>query len=945
MNQELFSRNVQKWATYCPSGAKLIQSHRFSGTKIQEETIEEAQEWFKTIDLYNISTLFVYGVGTGKYYRAAKEWLLKNPARKIVFLEDDCDTLHRLLDTELGKEFIFDDQVWLQFFQWDEKIENIGKLEEWLSSLPYFFFLGDIQISCLASYSSTKRSQYIILSNQLQYLKNIKIWMMSEYLYLGSGFFKNFYRNLTILPRAYLSVTLFKKFEGVPAIICGGGPSLDKNRAVLETLKNRALIFAGGSAMNVVNETGFNPHFGVGIDPNLAQYSRLMMNQAYTVPYFYRGRMFAEALEAIHGEHIYITGASGYNITAWVEEMLGLEGKKLPEGSNVINFSLAIAHELGCNPIILVGVDLAYTNLSSYSKGVQGHPIYDSNRNLSTKAITDELLIKKDIYGNNTYTLWKWMMESLWYSEYAKLNPDLKIINSTEGGIGFEAIPNIPLAEVADTYLIHRYDFDTIIHGEMQNAKMPESVNEMSIIRVMGELSSSLTRCEKYCHTMMQEYDAMILLDEKGGNLPSNLDTDLITLTLEKLNRESAYINLLSEFSNKYLEIHGKTFMEIVIEELNEQDRHKALMKKVTINRDRYEFLLAVCNYNRAEINTVLKERAIRKAVTEMTAAEKAAPTSFPSWEMDHGEVRESLYPDGKVKCRQSIKKGVFDGPSIFYSPEGKILVHSLYVEGNKEGEAWFFYDSGEVHSVQNYLQDKWDGKQEYFYKNGLRKATLNYNNGLLDGEVLLYHLNGKIFRKLTFKEGKKEGLEALWNMGGFKEYEAEYKNNRAVGVCRAWYPNGKVAREAIYDNDSKTVSIKQWDQNGTILPGEALEEEDYFESISKQTATLTLSLDNLFNQVEKVLLMVPSGDLSLKLNKEIENLKIKMEKLHEMEAELQVQSKISDREHIWKTPSARRVMGKQIEEATRKMAEDISTIQEVLKMAFDLLKQNKNHE
>jgi antitoxin component YwqK of YwqJK toxin-antitoxin module len=939
-------RNLQKWATYCPSGAHVLRKHQFSGKKISEETSEEASNWFKGLDLYNISTLFVYGVGSGKYYRAAKDWLLENPGRRLVFLEDDCDILYRLLQSELGRELIFDDQVWLQFSQWDNVSESN-------SNLPYFLFLGDIQISCLASYGANKASQYNLLSNDLQYLKNIRVWMVSEHLYLGSGFFKNFYRNILTLPKSYLSDTLFKKFEGVPAIICGGGPSLDKNRAILETLKNRALIFAGGSSMNAVNETGFNPHFGVGIDPNLAQYTRLMMNQAFTVPYFYRARMFAEALDSIHGEHIYVQGAMSYNIASWIEKQLGLEGEKLFEGNNVVNFSLSIAHALGCNPIILVGVDLAYTNLGSYAKGVQGHPIYDLNINLSTKAITDELLIKKDIYGNDTYSLWKWIMESMWYTEYALKNPELKIINATEGGIGFESIPNIPLGEVAETYLKEKYDFDTLVHGEVQNAKMPETVSEVNIIRVIGELARSLAKCDEYCNILFREFEKMILQDSEGEKIPSNIFTDLINLTLEKLHQEIAYTHLLAEFDNSYISVQGKGYMEIDIEELNEQDQHKSLIKKVELNRNRYQFLMTVSNYNRAQINAVLQEKAIRKAVSEMIVGEKAAPTSFPEGDKITGEKQESFYPDGKVKSSLSMRKGEFHGPSVFYSPEGKILAHSNYVEGKKEGEARYFYETGEVHSLQNYLHDQLHGKQEYFYKNGWRKSTLVYKNGLLHGDVILYHTNGKFFRKLTFKEGKREGKESLWNMGGFQEFEAEYKNNLAVGVSRAWYPNGKLAREAIYDEASKLISIKQWDATGTLIPQEQVQEEDYFEIISKQTANLTAALDNLCDQVKKVSQLLPSGlpetgKLNSVLNDEVDNLKLKMEKLHQMEGELLKHSSVKDnegKELIWKTPTARRIMGKQIEEATKKMSEDIATIQEMLKTTIDLFKNDQTKQ
>jgi antitoxin component YwqK of YwqJK toxin-antitoxin module len=947
MTKDFLVRNLQRWSAYCPTGAKLLLTHEKTKNELPQDSTEEARAWFKSIELYNVSTLFVYGVGSGKSYLAAKDWLLENPEREIVFLEDDLNVIHNFLETETGTEFIFDNQAWLQYFDWNQG-NGENKKEEGLSSLPFFLFLGDIQIACLPFYSVKRTIEYSQLLNHLQYLKNVKLWQLTEHIHLGKGFFKNFYRNLVDLPMSKLSDFMYQKFQGVPAIICGGGPSLDKNRELLETLKDRALIFGGGSAMNVLNETGFNPHFGVGIDPNWAQYARLTMNQAFTVPYFYRARMYSEALETIQGEHLFVRGAAGYDISSWAEEKIGLTGERLSEGNNVVNFSLAIAHALGCNPIIFVGVDLAYTQLASYSQGVLGHPLYDYGANLSTKAISEELLVKEDIYGKETFTLWKWVMESIWYTEYALGHPELTLINATEGGIGFEAVPNMTLAEVAEKHLTEKYDFDTWIHGEIQNSGMPETVNELNIIGTLGDLQASLAKCEDYCRKLRLEFDQMIRLHKNSAALPQNIFSETITENIEKLNQEVGYTYLLAQFNDSFMSFAGKNYEQIIVDELNEKDQLQAQVKKIVINKRRYEFLMSVCKYNRYQIDAIVREYAIRKAVSEIPGAEKLAPSSPKPFNDSMEEVKETFYQGGKIKARQGTRNGVFHGPSFFYGSEGQILAQSHYVDGKKEGEAWLFYASGEVYSLQNFEGDKWEGKQEFFFKNGVRKSHLNYSHGLLDGEVLLFHYNGNLYRSIFFTKGKRDGKEKLWNMGNFLEFEAEYKDNRPIGACRAWYPNGKIAREVIYDNECKACSIRQWNSDGTLLPEESLIREDYFNTITKQTEALTESLDNLYTQLVKVSPTIPEDSskentLGFDLKTDIEEVKLEMEKLHKMGEQMKEQEGNPDsgKESIWKTPSARRLMGKQLEEATKKMAEDINIMQEALKMASDLIKKN----
>ncbi|HEY4832211.1 MAG TPA: 6-hydroxymethylpterin diphosphokinase MptE-like protein, partial [Waddliaceae bacterium] len=345
-SSEQFSKNVARWALTSPKEAELILKKgslkvEFCTTgskdlnlKREEEgetyyyhstqnALKEAEQWFSSLDLYNISTLFVYGVGLGYYYQAAKEWLRANRARHLVFIEDDSDVIVQLFQMELGTELLHDPQVTLLLIglSRDEEPQDVEKR---LFSLPYTLLLGNIRLSALNLYSQIHEPHVFLLNLQLEYLKNVKIYQVMEYMRFGEAFFHNFYRNLLELPKAYLGDKLYGKFEGVPAIICGAGPSLDKNLPLLKELEDRALIFAGGSAMNAINTFGILPHFGVGVDPNLGQYVRLMMNQAYEVPFFYRNRIFPEALQSLHGPRLFILGAGGYPISKWIEEQFGV---------------------------------------------------------------------------------------------------------------------------------------------------------------------------------------------------------------------------------------------------------------------------------------------------------------------------------------------------------------------------------------------------------------------------------------------------------------------------------------------------------------------------------------------------------------------------------------------------------------------------------------------
>src|SRR6185503_9490810 len=111
----------------------------------------------------------------------------------------------------------------------------------------------EIYIGALAAYQEKKPRSFEELSFIIQFFRGIQESSTAEYLSAGKVFFKNFYHNILELDNAENGSALSGKFQGVPAIICGAGPSLGKNIELLKTLKDKALIFAGGTAMNALN--------------------------------------------------------------------------------------------------------------------------------------------------------------------------------------------------------------------------------------------------------------------------------------------------------------------------------------------------------------------------------------------------------------------------------------------------------------------------------------------------------------------------------------------------------------------------------------------------------------------------------------------------------------------------------------------------------------------
>ena len=962
---ERLLKNVSRWAPDCPKQSSLLlelvpqrlapceTEHNepnikgsFDGLeKTYHSTInaaQEAQEWFSSLNLYQSKVLIVYGVGAGYYFKAAIDWLEEDKERTLVFLEDDLEVIYHLFNTDIGKDLLAHDQVLLYYLEADEK----GNLQEKsFESIPAILFLHQPVFSNLKFYGEIKQQSVEDCSKLIGYYKHYNTYQLLEQLSYGRQFFANYYRNLLELSNAKFADHMFEKFKGVPAIICGAGPSLEKNRELLENLSDRALVIAGGSGMNTANANGWLPHFGLAVDPNLSQYSRMFMNQSFDVPFFYRNRVFPEALRLLHGEHLYVSGSGGYNIANWFESQLGIKGSQFDEGTNVVNFGIALAAAFGCSPIILVGVDMAYTDGQSYAKGILPHPILDLDQQPKTRSMTEQVIEKSDINGNPTHTLWKWVQESVWISQLSITKPEIKLINATEGGIGAEAVPNSTLASVEKEFLKTAMDMDALIHVRTQESCFDQDLNSNLIVDKMRLLKDSLKNCKTLCKTLIHEFHQVLTEVEKSDKQNPKLITEDALTALKALNQEEAFKAILSRFNESFLSFYCREDMEVLYKEQDHRLDQKEINKRRTqLNLKRYRFLKAVCKENIERIATTLKESQIRRLITEGlskssvedgTIGEDAldakkiieeqtyviSETQFkiedkelkitfdgdlvqePSVRINFEEESDQMsqftenHPnfsgrveyvnaEGQIISEQHHFNCQLHGPSRGYFSDGKLACQTFYTEGKKHGKSVFFYPSGSLYALKNYRDGVKEGLHTTYYENGNLKSSSRYLNGALDGIVSQYFPSRVLKRKVQFIRGKRHGKEIIWNLGGIKEIEINYIGDKPVGYARSWHLNGQLAREIFYDENGKVIYVHGWAVDGVELPAELLLREDYFEKVSKQAGKLAGSIEDIIGHVNHIIPELSRSENvseTDEINSDIKDLASEMSHLREM--------------------------------------------------------------
>ncbi|MES2274218.1 MAG: 6-hydroxymethylpterin diphosphokinase MptE-like protein, partial [Chlamydiota bacterium] len=469
-----------------------------------KETIEEALPF---LDPGKAEVFYFYGLGAGEAYFPLKKWLKGDPERELIFLEEEPGIISSFLDRARAVEILSNPQV---------SVTLLSKktLELQLDALAELFPTKRVDVGALPSYQG-RRFQNLRL-------KLLRKTTLSHALHMdrlhGYQPFENFIQNIKHLPSSFYANALKDSFKNIPAIVCGAGPSLQHSMKILRTLENKALIIAGGSTLAALSSQGVLPHFGMAIDPNLEEYRRLKNSFAFEVPLLYSTRVFPSIFQTCNGPFGYMRSGIGGVPELWIEEELGLLDPLLgeflsSESISVTAICVAWAQFLGCNPILLNGVDLAYTGKKRYASGVGEDEEILFRAIDAEKSAADRILKRKDRKGNVVYTAVRWVMESASLSYFAKKHQEVRFINTTDGGIGFRGIDFQPLSQARDQYLTQEFDLRGMVHQQIALAAMPADAPHV-ISQKIDEMKLSLERSIGFLRILSREEKGSIVLAE-----------------------------------------------------------------------------------------------------------------------------------------------------------------------------------------------------------------------------------------------------------------------------------------------------------------------------------------------------------------------------------------------------------------------------------------------
>lgn len=279
----------------------------------------------------------------------------------------------------------------------------------------------------------------------------------------GNDYLETFLSNFSYFAISEDVTCLKDSYKNKPAVIVSAGPSLNKNIDELKG-KNNILIFSGGRTLRPLIEKGIEPSC-LGIVDNSEVSYKLVEGYIDKIkcPLYFNDFTPLKVLNDHNGKKVFSVQNSFFS------SVLKKNIPSLYGGGSIAHSLTLLAVYMGCNPIIFVGQDFAYTGEKGHSEIAEN---YWENLTYDDFYKSNDDLYVKDIYGKpirTSITLNNYKCEM---EEIINNNRSIRFINATEGGADIKGTEIKKLKDVLKTLDNKKLEnLNSIIH-EVDNRKI-----------------------------------------------------------------------------------------------------------------------------------------------------------------------------------------------------------------------------------------------------------------------------------------------------------------------------------------------------------------------------------------------------------------------------------------------------------------------------------------
>jgi cytochrome c-type biogenesis protein CcmH/NrfG len=430
-------------------------------------------------------------------------------------------------------------------------------LQDWIMKLAAKFMTAKVEV---VSYEPSIRMHpeaYERLKDIAKKESRAIILNRNTTLKAGQRMLENILQNFPEVIQSTGVKRLENLFSGRPAILVAAGPSLEKNVHLLRELEGRAVIISVDTALRLLLPLGIRPDIVTTIDfnqKNFEKFANVPIPPEISLVYHPGG--YYESIRAFHGPRFTQT-RTGNRIPAWLSQFFAEDKGQLNPGTTVAHLSFHLARHLGCDPIVLIGQDLAFTQDRHHA----------SDLSLWQVAAEDVEGIE-DIFGDQVPTMASFK-HAIHHFEKAFAETKATVIDATEAGAKKKGTRVMRLRDVIDEYgKVPVLDIKGTLH---RHSEPVEEVRMDDLLRDLDYISADLGLIQKECkeilrvtHKLHKKIDKGEIDDEEFGKL--SLIAEQLTQNMDNHGRA---LHLMGE-QNYALELYMMQHSVATIDEIEE---------------------------------------------------------------------------------------------------------------------------------------------------------------------------------------------------------------------------------------------------------------------------------------------------------------------------------------------------------------------------------------
>ncbi len=498
MNSEIFNRNMKVLEEKYPGLAEQIKKNRIDGNRykvVQSQTgepnilvadhnnfimlydntspFEYCKKYFEGLNISYAPIVMFLGFGLGYHlHMFTRLYADKLMAKRIIIFEEDINFFHLAM--------------------------GMIDLHQFIAHPNIHFFVGEAP----GDASPRLRKEILTETGIPSQLRSAKIIPLPAHIMLNDPYYRETlemtrkaFRQLMILAGndptdAFIGMDnllsnimhiiqnpginlLQNKFKGMPAVTVAAGPSLEKNMHLLRDLRDRALIISCDASFLPLMKRNIRPHMVVSLErTDGTEYFFESVPDFEGVYLAICPLVRPRAFDSYNGKKIIVYRT--FSHFDWFH----LDKGALSIGPAVSNMAFKIAEYLGCDPIIMIGQDLAFAE--DGDTHVKDMPFGERDEYYHTSVL--------EVEGNDgrpVKTSRAWEIFKVHHEEDISYYPGL-CINATEGGAKIRGANVMPFHEAIEKYCNRNFSPEAIIS---------ESLSDFQInADVCKELQSQLDR-------------------------------------------------------------------------------------------------------------------------------------------------------------------------------------------------------------------------------------------------------------------------------------------------------------------------------------------------------------------------------------------------------------------------------------------------------------------